>query len=140
MELTEKEQAYVEWRARGLGPHAAALKAGYARSTARAKSHRLEQRLPIQTSIAEQRKLLTRHLLNRGVDIIAFSNSLKEGLKRGSAASARLWLEIFDVLPNKRERKLTAALIKKIMVIVKPFVEPSKLPELASKFAKAVDD
>ena len=65
---------------------------------------------------------------------------LKEGLKRGSAASARLWLEIFEVLPNKRQRKLTAALIKKIMAIVKPFVEPSKLPELATRLAKAVDD
>jgi len=74
------------------------------------------------------------------VDIAAFSNGLKEGLKRGSAASARLWLEIFEVLPNKRQRKLTAALIKKIMAIVKPFVEPSKLPELATRLAKAVDD
>ncbi len=86
-ELTEKERAYVEWRARGLNPHAAALKAGYAPSTAHVKSHRIEQRLPVRMSIAK------RH-------------------------------------------KLPAALVQEITAIIKPYVDPSKLPEVAKQLAK----
>lgn len=56
-ELTEKERAYVKWRLRGLNPHAAALKAGYAPSTAHIKSHRIEQRLPVRMAMASRRKL-----------------------------------------------------------------------------------
>jgi phage terminase small subunit len=86
-ELTEKERAYVKWRTRGLNPHAAALKAGYAPSTAHVKSHRIEQRLPVRMSLTKR-------------------------------------------------RHLKAALIEEIMAIIKPYVAPSKLPELANKLAK----
>ncbi len=85
-ELTEKERGYVKWRTRGLNPHAAALKAGYAPSTAHVKSHRIEQRLPVRMSLAKR-------------------------------------------------RKLPAALVREIMAIIKPYVDPSKWPAVAKQLA-----
>ncbi len=83
------ERRYVEWRARGLNPHAAALKAGYAPSTAHIKSHRIEQRLPVRMSLAKR-------------------------------------------------RKLPPAVIQEIMEIIRPYVHPAKLPEVAKQLAKGV--
>ena len=86
-ELTVKERGYVKWRTRGFNPHAAALKAGYAPSTAHVKSHRIEQRLPVRMSLAKR-------------------------------------------------RNLKATRMEEIMATIKPYVRPSKLPEVARLLAK----
>jgi hypothetical protein len=108
----------------------------YAPSTAHVKSHRIEQRLPVRMSLAKQRQLLARELLRQGVDAKAFAISVKKGLERGRAPSWRLWLEVFGFLPDGRQRNLSAALVQEIMAIIKPYVHPSKLPEVAKQLAK----